>query len=72
MDALKGHNNRTILGCQKRDEPTHRKGTEFLRVQQGRFLGMKLSEYACMPSMWSVNAIKAAIVVGINSRGRML
>ena len=73
MDTLKGHNNGTILGCQKRDEPTHIKnGTEFLRARRGRFLGPKLSECAYTPGMCSVNAIMATIVAGINSRGQKL
>ena len=70
MDALKSHNNGTILGCQKRDESMHiEKGTKFLKAQPGRFLGPKLSECVCMSVMWSVNAIVTAIVAGINSRG---
>ena len=33
MDALKGHSNGTILGCQKMDDPMYtKKGMEFLRV----------------------------------------
>ena len=66
MDALKGHCNGTIPGCQKRDEPTH---TEKVMELLGRFVGPKLSKCACMPGMWSVHVIMAAAMTGINSRG---
>ena len=70
MDALKGHSNGTILGCQKRGKPMHtEKNTKFLGAQWGRFMEPKLLECACMHGMWSVNVIMAVVVVGINSRG---
>ena len=73
MDALKGHRNGTILGCLKREEPTYtKKGVEFLRTRWRKFLGPKLLECACTPSMCSVNAIMVATVAGINSRGQKL
>ena len=63
MDALKGHSNGTIPGCQKREEPTHtQKGMEFLRAQFGRLLALKNSERAYMPGMRSINTIMVVVV----------